>query len=156
MTSWTPSACDSRRFSPGKLSLSCHTSCHSCHARGRLGERIASSIKLLDQKDNMIKNELFEAKRFQDAQLLVKEVEAGIQRSPEVMEDVLAIMQRNDENLQAWMSILTNFHDEKRSFEEEVAFKDEKLGNTGSKGDLNCQIMTFLLFSCSKRQLFAL
>ena len=55
----------------------------------------------------MIKNELFEAKRFQDAQLLVKEVEAGIQRSPEVMEDVLAIMQRNDENLQAWMSILT-------------------------------------------------
>ena len=79
----------------------------------------------------MIKNELFEAKRFQDAQLLVKEVEAGIQRSPEVMEDVLAIMQRNDENLQAWMSILI------KSRKKKVVFKNEKLADTGSKRNLN-------------------
>ncbi len=49
--------------------------------------------------DNMIKKELavLEEKRFHDAQLLVKEIENV---PPEVMEDVIAIMQRNKEELQ--------------------------------------------------------
>ena len=49
--------------------------------------------------DNMIKKELaaIEEKRFNDAQLLVKEIETV---PPEVMEDVIAIMQRNKEELQ--------------------------------------------------------
>ena len=47
----------------------------------------------------MIKKELavLEEKRFNDAQLLVKEIENV---PPEVMEDVIQIMQRNKEELQ--------------------------------------------------------
>ena len=49
--------------------------------------------------DSMIKKELavLEEKRFNDAQLLVKEIENV---PPEVMEDVIQIMQRNKEELQ--------------------------------------------------------
>ena len=50
------------------------------------------------QLDKMIKKELdaLEEKRFNDAQLLVKEIE---NISPEIMEDVIEIMQRNREEL---------------------------------------------------------
>ena len=49
--------------------------------------------------DSMIKKELavLEGKRFNDAQLLVKEIENV---PPAVMEDVIEIMQRNKEELQ--------------------------------------------------------
>ena len=51
------------------------------------------------QDDKMIKKELavLEEKRFHDAQLLVKEIENV---PPEVMEDVIEIMQRNREELE--------------------------------------------------------
>jgi len=48
--------------------------------------------------DNMVKKELevLEAKRFEDAQLLVNEIEDV---APEIMEEVIGIMQKNNESL---------------------------------------------------------
>merc|ERR1719431_863844 len=48
--------------------------------------------------DNMVKKELevLEEKRFEDARLLVKEIE---DIAPEIMEEVIAIMQKNKESL---------------------------------------------------------
>merc|ERR1712228_252211 len=48
--------------------------------------------------DNMVKKELeaLEEKRFEDARLLVKEIE---DIAPEIMEEVIGIMQKNEESL---------------------------------------------------------